>query len=124
CENAKELSLYLEKNPKVLKVNYPGLKSSKYFERANEQFDGKFGGILTIRVGTKDAAFKIINSLKLPSNLANIGDVRTLVNHPASTIYATNTCEEKQMMGVYDDVLTSSVGIEDIEDIKEDFDPA
>ena len=124
CENAKELSLYLEKNPKVLKVNYPGLKSSKYFERANEQFDGKFGGILTIRVGTKDAAFKIINSLKFPSNLANIGDVRTLVIHPASTIYATNTCEERQMMGVYDDLLRISVGIEDIEDIKEDFDQA
>ncbi|MDQ2085449.1 O-acetylhomoserine aminocarboxypropyltransferase/cysteine synthase [Herbivorax sp. ANBcel31] len=121
CKNAQKLAVYLEKKPKVIDVNYPGLKNSRYFKKANEQFDGKFGAILTIRVGTRENAFKLINSLKFVSNLANIGDVRTLVIHPASTIYVTNTNEEQEMMGVYEDLLRISVGIEDIEDIKEDF---
>lgn len=121
CSNAFKLAISLQNNPKVVSVNYPGLIESEYHTLANEQFGGKSGAILTIRVGSKEKAFKVINSLKYASNLANIGDVRTLVIHPASTIYATNSVEEKEKMGVYEDLIRISVGLEDIEDIEEDF---
>lgn len=123
CENAAKLAGYFNQHNK-LSVNYPGLEESKYYKIAKDQFNGKFGAILTIRVGTKDKAFKLINNLRYASNLANLGDVRTLVIHPASTIYATNNEEEKEKAGVYDDLIRISVGLEDIEDIIEDFEQA
>jgi len=121
CSNAFRLAKSLQSNPKVVSVNFPGLHESEYHALANEQFGGKYGAILTIRVGSKGNAFKVINSLKYASNLANIGNVRTLVIHPASTIYANNTIEEKEKMGVYEDLIRISVGLEDIEDLEEDF---
>ncbi|MFZ5987755.1 MAG: O-acetylhomoserine aminocarboxypropyltransferase/cysteine synthase family protein [Bacillota bacterium] len=121
CSNALGLAKSLQDNPKVVSVNYPGLNESEYYTLADEQFNGKFGAILTIRVGSKENAFKLINSLKYAANLANIGDVRTLVIHPASTIYATNNIEEKEIMGAHEDLIRISVGLEDIEDIVEDF---
>ncbi|MCX8129322.1 MAG: O-acetylhomoserine aminocarboxypropyltransferase/cysteine synthase [Clostridia bacterium] len=121
CENALRLAENLNQNSKVEAVNYPGLESSEYSGIAKKQFGGRFGGILTIRLGSKEKAFKVINSLKYVSNLANIGDVRTLVIHPASTIYASNSVEEKENMGVYEDMIRISTGLEDIEDIIEDF---
>lgn len=124
CANALELALALKENSKVNHVNYPGLEDSRYYGIARAQFNGKFGGILTIRVGSKENAFKVINNLKYAANLANIGDARTLVIHPASTIYFTNTIEEKEKMGVYKDLIRISVGLEDIEDIVEDFQQA
>ena len=124
CGNARELALGLRANSKVASVNYPGLEDSQYHELSREQFKNRFGGILTIRVGSKEKAFKVINSLKYAANLANIGDARTLVIHPASTIYVTNSIEEKEKMGVYEDLVRISVGLEDIEDILEDFEQA
>ena len=124
CSNALQLARALQSHPGVTAVNYPGLEASQYFEVAGKQFGDKFGAILTIRVGSKENAFKLINSLKYAYNLSNIGDVRTLVIHPASTIYATNTVEEMEKMGVYDDLIRISVGIEDFEDIREDFEQA
>jgi O-acetylhomoserine (thiol)-lyase len=105
-------------------VNYPGLDDNAYYSIAKQQFGGKFGAILTIRVGSKENAFKIINNLKYASNLANIGDVRTLVIHPASTIYATNSQPEKENAGVYEDLIRISAGLEDIEDLEVDFQQA
>lgn len=124
CNNAFELAKSLQANPKVVSVNYPGLENNEYYHLSKQQFGGKFGAILTIRVGSKEKAFKVINSLKYAANLSNIGDVRTLIIHPASTIYATNSIEEKEKMGVYEDLIRISVGIEDIEDIVEDFEQA
>ncbi|MDS1030249.1 O-acetylhomoserine aminocarboxypropyltransferase/cysteine synthase family protein [Bacillota bacterium LX-D] len=124
CDNAQKLAVSLKENSKVVKVNYPGLEENADHLLAKEQFNNKFGGILTIRVGTKEKAFKVINSLKYASNLVNIGDTRTLTIHPASTIYATNSSEEKEKMGVYEDLIRISVGLEDIEDIIEDFQQA
>ncbi|NJD03539.1 MAG: O-acetylhomoserine aminocarboxypropyltransferase/cysteine synthase [Ruminiclostridium sp.] len=121
CSNAFKLAKSLQSISEVVSVNYPGLAENEYQALANEQFEGKFGAILTIRVGSKEKAFKVINSLKYASNLANIGDVRTLVIHPASTIYATNSMVEKEKMGVYEDLIRISVGLEDIEDLLEDF---
>ncbi len=124
CENARLLAASLGKNPQVLQVNYPGLEDNEAYSRATRQFGGRYGAILTIRVGSKANAFKVINNLKYAINLANIGDVRTLVIHPASTININNSHEEKENMGVYEDLIRISVGLEDIEDLIEDFEQA
>jgi O-acetylhomoserine (thiol)-lyase len=86
--------------------------------------NGYAGGILTIRVDSKEKAFQVIDNLKYAFNVSNIGDTKTLVVHPASTIFAHSSKEEKQSAGVYDDLIRISVGIEDIEDIIADFDNA
>ncbi|MHB1420749.1 MAG: O-acetylhomoserine aminocarboxypropyltransferase/cysteine synthase family protein [Bacillota bacterium] len=121
CSNAQALAEHISDQFKEFKVNYPGLPSSNDYLIAKKQFKQSFGAILTVRVGSKEKAFQVINSLKYAYNLANIGDVRTLVIHPASTIYATNTFEEKETMGAYEDLIRISVGIEDVEDLIEDF---
>ncbi len=120
CENAKRLAEYLETESKV-QVNYPALKSSPYYGLCQSQFAGKGGGIVTIRAGSKESAFKLINSLRYASVATNIGDVRTLVIHAASTIYihSDETC--KANAGVFDDTVRISVGIEDIDDLTADF---
>lgn len=82
------------------------------------------GAVLTIRVGSKGRAFQVINNLKYALNLANIGDARTLVIHPASTIFAANSQAEKDNAGVYEDLIRISVGLEDIEDLQDDFEQA
>ncbi|MDO4623433.1 MAG: aminotransferase class I/II-fold pyridoxal phosphate-dependent enzyme [Eubacteriales bacterium] len=121
CRNALELAEYLQTIGADLQVEYPGLKSSAYHELAEKQFGGRFGAILTLRVGSKERAFRMINSLKLPLILSNIGDTKTLVIHPASTIAAHLTEEAQIQSGVYGDQIRVSVGIEDIEDLKKDF---
>ncbi len=120
CSNSLELAEFLENDGRV-KVNYPALKSSPYYDIVQKQFGGKGGAIITIRAGSKERAFKLINNLKYAVNATNIGDVRTLVIHPASTIYTHSTEEQKLNAGVYDDTIRISVGIEDIDDLVEDF---
>lgn len=124
CDNALQLAQSLQKNPHVVHVNYPGLTNNAYHLVSKAQFGGKFGAILTIRVGCKENAFKVINALRYAANVANIGDVRTLVIHPASTIFATNSAQEKESMGVYEDLIRISVGLEDFVDLQEDFNQA
>lgn len=124
CSNALELARFLEGHKEVAWVNYPGLSNNPYYEIANEQFGGKYGVILTIGAGSKERAFRVINNLKYYYNLANIGDIRSLVIHPASTIYTTCSPEEKALMGVEEDMIRVSVGIEDIGDLVADFDQA
>lgn len=121
CENARHLALVLQENEHVVAVNYPGLNDNPYHHLAKQQFGGKYGGILTIRAGSKEKAFHVINNLRYAFNLANIGDSRTLVIHPASTIYAANSRAEKEGAGVYEDLIRISVGLEDIDDLIEDF---
>jgi O-acetylhomoserine (thiol)-lyase len=104
-----------------IKVNYPGLSDSPYHQLASRQFKGGYGAIVTVRVGSKERAFAIINSLKIPFILSNIGDTKTLVLHPASTIAVHLSKEEQLQSGVYEDLIRISVGIEDIEDLKQDF---
>ncbi|AGB19199.1 O-acetylhomoserine aminocarboxypropyltransferase/cysteine synthase family protein [Thermoanaerobacterium thermosaccharolyticum] len=121
CENAYELAVFLKEFDKVLSVNYPGLRESPFHDIAKRQFGDKFGAILTIRVGSKEKAYKMINSLKYATNITNIGDTRTLIIHPSSTILAESSDDEKKFMGVFDDLIRICVGLEDIEDLKEDF---
>lgn len=121
CRNAYQLAEALENLDGVREVNYPLLKSSPYYETAMKQFSGKGGGIFTIRLFTKERAFAFINKLQFAYNLTNIGDTKTLVVHPASTIYAHSDEEARISAGVYNDTVRVSVGIEDIEDLKADF---
>lgn len=120
CSNALKLAEFLSQYDDV-KVNYPGLKSSKWHDTADEILENGYGAILTIRVGSKERAFDIINSLTIPKIVSNIGDTKTLIIHPESTLNAHSTDKEKEEAGVFDDLIRISVGIEDIEDLIEDF---
>lgn len=124
CENAKRLAQFLEAHPKVLWVNYPGLANNSFRERVVRLFNGYGGALLTFGLGDKQKAFRLIDSLKLAKNLANLGDVRTLVIHPGSTIFHEFSAAEKTEMGVSEDMIRVSVGIEDFEDIQTDFEQA
>jgi O-acetylhomoserine (thiol)-lyase len=121
CANALALAEFLEGLENDITVNYPGLVSSPYHKIAEKQFHGGYGAIVTLRTGSKEKAFRIINALKIPYIISNIGDTKTLVIHPASTIAAHLSKEEQELSGVYDDMIRISVGIEDIEDLKQDF---
>ncbi|MGN0637010.1 MAG: O-acetylhomoserine aminocarboxypropyltransferase/cysteine synthase family protein [Huintestinicola sp.] len=120
CFNAKKLAEFFEEDGRV-EVNYPALASSPYHELAEKQLKGMGGAIITIRAGSKQKAFGLINSLKYACIATNIGDVRTLVIHPASTIYTHSTPEQQVNAGVYEDTIRISVGIEDIDDLIADF---
>lgn len=124
CENTLKVAEYLEAHEKVVSVNYPKLKSSPYYDLAEKYYEKGASGILTFRLGSKERCFKFINALKLIVNLTNVGDTKTLIIHPASTICLSNTEEEKLQMGVYEDLIRLSVGIEDIEDIIGDIEEA
>ena len=86
-----------------------------------KQLGGKGGAILTVRAGSRERAFRLIISLKYALIATNIGDVRTLVIHPASTIYLHSTKEQMESAGVFDDTIRISIGIEDSEDLIGDF---
>lgn len=123
CDNAAQLAAYLDKIPGIT-VNYPGLYSSPWHEVAERVLDERYGAILTIRVGSKERAFAIMNQLKIPQIVSNIGDTKTLIVHPESTLAAHSTEAEKRDAAVYDDMIRVSVGIEDIEDLVKDFEAA
>ncbi|MFL0195291.1 O-acetylhomoserine aminocarboxypropyltransferase/cysteine synthase family protein [Clostridium sp. WILCCON 0269] len=124
CKNALIVAEYLSQNNKVVDVSYPGLKSSRYYNLIEKYYKNGSGGILTFRLESKEKAFKFVNNLNLILNLTNIGDTKSIIIHPSSTICANNTQEEKEQMGVYNDLLRLSVGIDDSEDIVEDIENA
>lgn len=119
CKNAQYMAEQLSKEPGIT-VNYPTLVGHDQ-EILKKQFHGKGGAILTIRTGSKENAYKVLNNLKYVQIVSNIGDVRTLAVHPATTIFATGTTEQKIAAGIYDDTIRISVGIEDADDLVADF---
>ena len=125
-QNAMDLAKWLESHPAVAWVNYPGLESHAYNQVAKRYVQGgRFGSMLNFGVkGGTEAGKKFINNVKLASLLANVGDAKTLVIHPASTTHQQLSDEEQTMAGVGVDLVRVSVGIEHIDDIKEDFDQA
>ena len=120
CENADALANALDKEEDI-EVNYLTLPSHPFHEYVEKELNGYGGGILTFRAGTKERAYKIINSLKYAFIASNIGDLRTLVIHPASTLYIHSGKEEAEAAGVYEDTIRVSIGIENKEDLIEDF---
>lgn len=124
-ENALDLAKWLEKHPSVESVNYPGLPGNKYHELAKKYLKNGFGGVLSFKIkGGKDAADKFVQSLELIYHLANVGDAKTLIIHPATTTHQQLSEEEQKAAGVEPGLLRISLGIEHIEDIKADLDQA
>lgn len=123
--NALELARWLEQHPQVAWVNYPGLPNHPYHERAKKYLRHGFGGVLNFGIkGGLEAGRTFINNVKLASHLANVGDAKTLVIHPASTTHQQLSDTEQISAGVTPDLVRVSVGIEHIDDIKEDFEQA
>jgi len=124
-QNALAVAKHLEQHPGVEWVNYPGLASSKYHQRAKKYMPGGQGAIITFGIkGGYEAGKKLIDSLELFSLLANIGDAKSLVIHPASTTHQQLSEEEQAGTGVTPEIVRLSVGIEDIRDILADLDQA
>ena len=124
-ENALKIAEWLEQNELVEYVNYPGLKSSKYYENANKYLRNGFGGVLSFKLkGTVEQANSFINSLELVSHLANVGDAKTLIIHPSATTHEQLSLEEQKAAGVLPGLLRLSVGIEHVDDIVEDLNQA
>jgi O-acetylhomoserine (thiol)-lyase len=125
ADNALALAEWLESNPYVDYVLYPGLQSSEYHELAKKYLENGFGGVLQFGIkGGKEQAAKFIDQLALASHLANVGDAKTLVIHPASTTHEQLSEIEQIASGVLPNQVRVSVGIEHIEDIKADFEQA
>jgi O-acetylhomoserine (thiol)-lyase len=125
CENGLAVAKHLESHPLVSWVNYPGLPSHPGYKLAQKYLPKGCGSILGFGIkGGRDAARKFIESVKLASHLANIGDAKTLVIRPASTTHSQQTPEELTAAGITDDYIRVSVGLEDIEDIVADFEQA
>jgi O-acetylhomoserine (thiol)-lyase len=124
-QNALGVAKFLETHPGVEWVNYPGLASSKYADRAKKYLPDGQSGLVTFGIkGGYEAGKSFINSLKLFSLLANIGDAKSLVIHPASTTHSQLTVEEQHSTGVSPELVRLSVGIEDLRDILADLDQA
>ncbi len=121
-DNALAIAQWLEQHPLVEKVNYPGLKSSRYHELAKKYLKHGFGGVLSFKIkGGSQLADAFINSLQLISHLANVGDAKTLIIHPASTTHQQLSEQEQIRSGVVPGLIRLSVGIEHIDDIKADL---
>jgi len=124
-DNALELAKWLEAHEAVEYVLYPGLESNDYHSLAKKYLKNGYGGVLQVAIkGAKETAEKFINSLKLISHLANVGDAKTLAIHPASTTHEQLSAEEQVAAGVAPNLVRLSVGIEHIEDIKADIEQA
>ena len=121
-ENALKVANYLETHPGVEWVNYPGLESSKYYERAKKYLPTGQGALVTFGIkGGFDAGRKLIDAVKLFSHVANIGDAKSLIIHPASTTHQQLTVAEQADTGVTPELVRLSVGIEDVRDIIADL---
>ncbi len=125
CSNAQAVAEWLEKHPKVSWVSYAALKSSPFYELGQKYLPRGKGAVFTFGIkGGFDAGVNLINSVELHSHLANIGDTRSLILHPASTTHRQLTDEQREGAGAGPDVIRLSVGIEDVDDIIADLDQA
>jgi len=121
CENAAELALWLEGQPAVRQVFYPGLKSHPQHDLAAQQQAG-FGGVVSFELEAgQTKAWELIDATQMISITANLGDVKTTITHPASTTHSRLTPEARFEAGISDGLLRISVGLEDIADIKNDL---
>lgn len=121
CKNALALAVWLEQQPQVSKVHYPGLTSHAQHELAKRQ-QSHFGGIISFElIGGKDSAWKLIDATRMISITANLGDVKTTITHPATTTHGRLTPEVRVASGITDGLVRISVGLENIADIKQDL---
>jgi O-acetylhomoserine (thiol)-lyase len=124
-QNTLALAKWLQKHPKVASVNYPGLEGNQSYELAKRYLPNGAGGVLSFDVkGDKESAIKVVDSLKLVSHLANVGDAKTLIIQPSATTHSQLPEDAQIAAGVYPSSLRVSVGLEHIDDIIADFDQA
>jgi len=121
CANTLKIAEFLKKAKQVSSVHYPGLKGSPFYKIAREQFGAKPGAVLTFNLGSKKECFKFLNNLKLIRRATNLQDNRSLVLHPASTIFCEYDDKLKQEMGVPETLIRLAVGIEDYRDLIADI---
>jgi O-acetylhomoserine (thiol)-lyase len=125
CENATRVARYLEAHPQVAWVAYPGLEDHETHEAATRYLSGGYGGMVAFGLeGGYEAGKRLCESVELAKFLANIGDARTLVIHPASTTHAQLSEDEQVAAGVSPDMVRLSVGIEESEDVVADLEQA
>ncbi|MBE6542346.1 MAG: O-acetylhomoserine aminocarboxypropyltransferase/cysteine synthase [Ruminococcaceae bacterium] len=125
CENAQKVAEYLESHPKVSWVNYPGLKSNKYYDLAKKYMPNGSSGVVAFGLKDgRDSAVKFMDSLRLAAIVTHVADARTSVLHPASTTHRQLTDEQLRECGVAPELVRFSVGIEDAEDIIADLEQA
>jgi O-succinylhomoserine sulfhydrylase len=121
CQNAQALAEWLQEQPAVTKVNYPGLSSHPQHGLASKQQKG-FGGVLSFEVkGGQAAAWKVIDSTKLLSITANLGDTKSTITHPATTTHGRVAPEARLEAGVTDGLIRIAVGLEDVVDLQADL---
>ena len=121
CASALELARWLEKQKRVKRVYYPGLASHPQHKLAKKQQSG-FGGIVSFELkGGKGAAWKLIDSTRVLSITANLGDTKSTITHPATTTHGRLTPEQRQAAGISDGLIRISVGLEGVEDLKQDL---
>jgi len=122
CTNALKLAEFLDSHEKVSWVKYPGLKNNPYHNLAKKYLNNGFGAVFTFGIkGGDEAGLKIVDSCKLFSHVANVGDSRSLIIHPSSTTHSQLSDEEKKLSSTTNDVVRLSIGIEDISDIISDL---
>jgi len=123
CANGQALAEFLERHPNVRAVHYPGLPSHPQHALAKKQMSG-FGGMLTFDLGSLDAARNLLNNVHLIALAESLGGVETLISHPATMTHASVPPERRRALGITDGMVRISVGVEDIEDLKQDLSDA
>jgi O-succinylhomoserine sulfhydrylase len=120
-KNAHALAEWLERQPQIARVYYPGLKSHPQYDLAVRQ-QADFGGIVSFEVkGGRDSAWKLIDATRLVSITANLGDTKTTITHPASTTHGRLSAEQREQAGIREGLIRVAVGLEDMDDIKNDL---
>jgi O-succinylhomoserine sulfhydrylase len=126
-QRALELATWLEGHPKVERVYYPGLKSHPQYELAMAQQSGRGGAVLSFDVRARDAdearknAFHVVDATQLISITANLGDVKTIITHPASTSHGRLTEQQREAAGIRQNLLRVAAGLEHLDDLKADL---
>ena len=119
--NAGHIATWLESHPSVSRVHYPGLQSHPDHKLASQQQSG-YGGVVSVEIkGNREAAWRMIDNVRWISITANLGDTKTTITHPATTTHCRITQQERDQAGVNDALIRLSIGLEDIEDIKQDI---
>ncbi len=125
CQNARKVAEYLASNPSVGFVSYPGLPGNRYYDLAKRTMPKGCGAVFTFGIkGGRENGAKFLDSLRMISHVANLGDVRTIVTHPATTTHSQLTDEQLTACGIRPETVRISVGLEDVQDIIDDLDQA
>jgi len=123
-DNCKHLAEFFNAHKSIQSFNYPGVEGNKAYDLAQKQFSGKPGAVMTIDLESKEACYNFFNRIKVMRRATNLNDNKTLVIHPESTIYAEFSDKEKQAMAIRPTMMRLSIGIEEVEDLIEDFEQA